>query len=99
MSVLSVVSGETRMIKGVPCSLKVGECMVVINSIPIMNSGSVINCVERFGSQYIVSSVCCKLINGTWMVFSYSDLRSTEVDVLEHICKSIQYGVDGILLT
>ncbi|WP_278046966.1 HisA/HisF-related TIM barrel protein, partial [Candidatus Hodgkinia cicadicola] len=59
---------------------KAGADKVAINSASVMNPEFIANCVERFGSQCIVSSVDCKAVNGTWEVFSHSGLRSTGID-------------------
>ncbi|PIM95775.1 Imidazole glycerol phosphate synthase subunit HisF [Candidatus Hodgkinia cicadicola] len=93
------VGGGIRKIKDVEYLLKAGADKVAINSASIINPGFIANCVDRFGSQCIVSSVDCKAINGTWEVFSHSGLRSTGIDALDHICKLVQYGVGEILLT
>ncbi|PIM95041.1 Imidazole glycerol phosphate synthase subunit HisF [Candidatus Hodgkinia cicadicola] len=93
------VGGGIRTIKDVEYLLKAGADKVAINSASITNPEFVANCVERFGSQCIVSSVDCKTTNGTWEVFTHSGLRSTGIDALEHICKLVQYGVGEILLT
>ncbi|PIM96324.1 Imidazole glycerol phosphate synthase subunit HisF [Candidatus Hodgkinia cicadicola] len=93
------VGGGVRKIKDVGNLLKAGADKVAINSASIANPKFIANCVERFGSQCIVSSVDCKAINGTWEVVSHSGLRSTGIDALDHICKLVQYGVGEILLT
>ncbi len=59
------VGGGIRTIKDVECLLKAGADKVAINSASVMNPEFVANCVERFGSQCIVSSVDCKAVNGT----------------------------------
>ncbi|PIM95154.1 Imidazole glycerol phosphate synthase subunit HisF [Candidatus Hodgkinia cicadicola] len=88
-----------RTTKDVECLLEAGSNKVAINSASVVNPRFVTNSIERFESQCIVSSVGCKTVNGTWEVFGHSGLRSTEIDVLEHICKLVQYGTGEILLT
>ncbi len=59
------VGGGIRKIKDVENLLRAGADKVAINSASINNPEFIARCVDKFGSQCIVSSVDCRAKEGT----------------------------------
>ncbi|XXM93570.1 HisA/HisF-related TIM barrel protein [Candidatus Hodgkinia cicadicola] len=93
------VGGGIRKAKDVKNLLSAGADKVVINSAGVLNLGLISECAEKYGSQCIVASVDCKAVNGAWEVYTHGGTRSTGMDALECVHKSVQYGAGEVLLT
>ncbi len=93
------VGGGIRKAKDVANLLSAGADKVVISSAGVLNLSLVSECAERYGSQCVVASVDCKAVNGAWEVYTHGGTRSTGVDALECVHKSVQCGAGEVLLT
>ncbi|XXM90214.1 imidazole glycerol phosphate synthase cyclase subunit [Candidatus Hodgkinia cicadicola] len=94
-----VVGGGVRKSSDVRNLLLAGADKVAINSAGVANLGFVSECANKFGSQCVVASIDCKVVNGTWEVHSCGGGRSIKSDVLECAYEAVRFGAGEVLLT
>jgi len=91
--------GGISKISDVENLLECGVDKIVLGSASYTNDDLIENCVDKYGSQFVVISVDYKQINNDYICFSNNGKNCTNINALEHIKKMMNLGVGELMIT
>lgn len=76
-----------------------GADKVSVNSAAVACPGLIDEIASRYGSQFVVSAIDAKLVDGKWMVTTHAGKHLTDIDLFDWAVEVEKRGAGEILLT